>query len=421
MPKSIPATTTFPLLISRVELADGHTHGNLCMSNESGKNEEVAVEKNGEGELDNEAKGTQVFSKENSDTIDLDHGSNKEIKETSDIVNREEPESKVDMAKDKRNEPFIRVIRALSAKGNPKTTPKDNRIKDLPNGDCGDGIVNPFPKDEVADKYWAQRKRLFSKFDEGVKLDKESWYSVTPEAIAGHIAKRVSTMMRSQNDGSGMVILDAFCGVGGNGIGFALQEGVECVICVDIDREKLKMAANNASIYKVNPSKILFVEGNAIDVLRAYKNGSILKRLLKSSDEVDRAQNEIHKGYTISGYDALPDRIDSVFLSPPWGGMNYLQAGNSGYQLSTCIKIIGTNAANDEEGCNGVDLLAMSSKAAKDKNVIYFLPKNVNGFDIGKAAWNIGYRNGVELEQNLLNGKLKTVTVYFTEKPEAHS
>ena len=67
------------------------------------------------------------------------------------------------------------------------------RIKSLPNGDNGDGIINPFPKDEVADKYWAQRKRLFSKFDEGVQLDKESWYSVTPEAIAGHIAQRIST------------------------------------------------------------------------------------------------------------------------------------------------------------------------------------------------------------------------------------
>ena len=62
---------------------------------------------------------------------------------------------------------------------------------DLPNGDCGDGIVNPFPKDEVEDKYWAQRKRFFSKFDNGIQLDKESWYSVTPEAIADHISKRM--------------------------------------------------------------------------------------------------------------------------------------------------------------------------------------------------------------------------------------
>ena len=62
----------------------------------------------------------------------------------------------------------------------------------LANGDCGDGIVNPFPKDEVDDKYWAQRKRFFTKFDDGIELDKESWYSVTPEAIAKHVAKRMA-------------------------------------------------------------------------------------------------------------------------------------------------------------------------------------------------------------------------------------
>lgn len=122
----------------------------------------------------------------------------------------------------------------------------------------------------------------------------------------------------------GIVVLDAFCGVGGNGIGFALQEGISFVICVDIDREKLRMAANNASIYNVDPAKIVFVEGNAVDVLGFYKNGMMLKKLntvdtLSENEESDdQQQEEICNGYTISGYKALPDNIDSVFLSPPW-------------------------------------------------------------------------------------------------------
>lgn len=57
-------------------------------------------------------------------------------------------------------------------------------------------------------KYWNQRFRLFSKFDEGIKLDRESWFSVTPEAIAKHIAERCQCDL----------IVDAFCGVGGNTI-----------------------------------------------------------------------------------------------------------------------------------------------------------------------------------------------------------
>jgi hypothetical protein len=39
-------------------------------------------------------------------------------------------------------------------------------------------------------QYWAQRYRLFSRYDEGIQLDEESWYSVTPEKIAEHIAER---------------------------------------------------------------------------------------------------------------------------------------------------------------------------------------------------------------------------------------
>ncbi len=57
-------------------------------------------------------------------------------------------------------------------------------------------------------KYWFQRYRLFSRFDQGIKLDTESWYSVTPEKIAQHIAERCRCD----------VIVDGFCGVGGNAI-----------------------------------------------------------------------------------------------------------------------------------------------------------------------------------------------------------
>ena len=58
------------------------------------------------------------------------------------------------------------------------------------------------------EKYWFQRYRLFSKYEEGIQLDKESWFSVTPEAIAMHIAERCQCDL----------IVDAFCGVGGNSI-----------------------------------------------------------------------------------------------------------------------------------------------------------------------------------------------------------
>ena len=37
-------------------------------------------------------------------------------------------------------------------------------------------------------KYWLQRYSLFNRFDEGVLMDEEGWYSATPEVIAAHQA-----------------------------------------------------------------------------------------------------------------------------------------------------------------------------------------------------------------------------------------
>jgi trimethylguanosine synthase len=45
-----------------------------------------------------------------------------------------------------------------------------------------------------------------------VLLYPEGWYSVTPELIAAHTARRCA----------GRVVVDAFCGVGGNTIQFAM-------------------------------------------------------------------------------------------------------------------------------------------------------------------------------------------------------
>jgi hypothetical protein len=62
-------------------------------------------------------------------------------------------------------------------------------------------------------KYWYQRYRLFAKYDEGIKMDEEGWFSVTPETIAEHQASRCPAG----------VVVDAFVGVGGNAIQFALR------------------------------------------------------------------------------------------------------------------------------------------------------------------------------------------------------
>jgi hypothetical protein len=43
-------------------------------------------------------------------------------------------------------------------------------------------VPNPHHNPKL-DKYWNQRRRLFSRFDQACKLDEEGWYSVTPEQM----------------------------------------------------------------------------------------------------------------------------------------------------------------------------------------------------------------------------------------------
>lgn len=93
---------------------------------------------------------------------------------------------------------------------------------------CASRSKSPYP--HVPNKYWGQRYRYFSRFDEGVGMDKEGWYSVTPEAIALHIAERVCCD----------VVVDPFVGCGGNAVQFALVSHL--VFAIDIDPVKLEHA-----------------------------------------------------------------------------------------------------------------------------------------------------------------------------------
>ncbi|XP_037658739.1 trimethylguanosine synthase [Choloepus didactylus] len=197
-------------------------------------------------------------------------------------------------------------------------------------------------------KYWAQRYRLFSRFDDGIKLDREGWFSVTPEKIAEHIAGRVSQSFKCD------IVVDAFCGVGGNTIQFALTG--KRVIAIDIDPVKIDLARNNAEVYGV-ADKIEFICGDFL----------LLASRLKA---------------------------DVVFLSPPWGGPDYATAET--FDIRTMMSP------------GGFEIFRLSQKITN--NIVYFLPRNA---DIDQVASLAGPGGQVEIEQNFLNNRLKTITAYF--------
>ena len=172
---------------------------------------------------------------------------------------------------------------------------------------------------------------------------------MTPEVIAKHIA---SHLVGSRQN---TVVLDPFCGCGGNAIAFAGLKEVDLVVCVDKDGQKLKKAAINAQIYGVPDDKMVFIESNAFKVLQCYENGKLNGDVKGASAPTATSENS---GYRVGALELLPQRVDTIFLSPPWGGMDYIKVGKRNYTLKS-IQIEG------EEGTtkDGDDLLAMAAKS----------------------------------------------------------
>ena len=132
---------------------------------------------------------------------------------------------------------------------------------------------NPFG--EKYQKYWDRRYTKFSKFDEGIQTDIEGLYSVGPEEIADKIARKTNAR----------TIVDGFCGIGGNTIGFAKY--ADHVYAIEIDSKRIEMAKNNLKVYGLD-HKVTFIEGDYFD----------------EAPKID---------------------AEAVFIAPPWGGPDYAQ------------------------------------------------------------------------------------------------
>ena len=190
---------------------------------------------------------------------------------------------------------------------------------------------------------------MFSLFDQGIQLDEESWYSVTPEKIAQHIASRCVSSETC-------IVLDAFCGAGGSAIQFALSSPNIHVIAIDIDPSKIDLAICNAKVYKVD-HKIDFIVG---DFITLAKSGL---------------------------------KADVVFLSPPWGGPQYLQ--HEKYYISSMTP-------------DGNLVFEMAKKISQ--NIAFYVPRTSDEDELIKLAGESGF---VDIESNLINKKCKAKTAYY--------
>ncbi|PHJ19460.1 rna cap guanine-n2 methyltransferase, partial [Cystoisospora suis] len=83
-----------------------------------------------------------------------------------------------------------------------------------------------------------RRQEIFHRYDEGIKMDADMWWSATPEDVAVQIAARCSCPL----------LWDGFGGIGGNAVHFA-RGFCGLVIASEISPERVRMAQHNVSIH----------------------------------------------------------------------------------------------------------------------------------------------------------------------------
>ncbi|KAA8545585.1 hypothetical protein F0562_020369 [Nyssa sinensis] len=175
----------------------------------------------------------------------------------------------------------------------------------------------------LVEKYWLQRYDLFSRYDEGIKMDEEGWFSVTPEEIA----------VRHAEMSRGGVVIDCFTGVGGNAIQFAKMS---ChVVAIDIDAKKVELAYNNAKIYGVE-DYIDFIVGDFFQLASSLEGNG-----------------------------------DIAFLSPPWGGPSY--------------KAIENFTLDRLKPKDGYSMFQVAQTITP--NIIMFLPRNIDLHQVEELSW----------------------------------
>ena len=186
------------------------------------------------------------------------------------------------------------------------------------------------------------------------------------------------------------------------------------MIALDTSPVRLACAAHNAALYGV-ADRITFILADWVTWTESY-----LARLEKSQVPEE-------------------EQVEVVFLSPPWGGIEYQTVGDKDNNNDTAAlpppkKRARVDVADCEEGGAGggasklpvattkgggyYPLAALAPLHGRDlfhlarritPHVAYYLPRNVDLLELATLV--DGER--IEIEEEWMSGKLKAVTAYF--------
>ncbi|KEP65403.1 UNVERIFIED_CONTAM: RNA cap guanine-N2 methyltransferase [Hammondia hammondi] len=173
-----------------------------------------------------------------------------------------------------------------------------------------------------------KRFSLFHRFDQGIQLDEDMWWSVSYEDMALQMASCCSCPL----------LWDAFGGVGGNATHFA-RGFCGFVVCSELSPERVRMAKHNVSVYgRQVASRVDFVLGDFRHLSsRIFRQGT----------------------------------FDGIFLAPPWGG--------PAYQASPVFNLRRLGAELD-----AFDIVRNAARLAP--SAALYLPRNTRLGDIQEFA-----------------------------------
>ena len=288
----------------------------------------------------------------------------------------------------------------------------------------GAGGGGPRPPPGVPKKYWDRRLALWRRWEEGVSMDAEGWYSTTPEAAALHMAGAAPRSACSAS--APRIVLELFAGSGGNSVAWLRTLGAGSVlVAVEVHLPRLLQAVGNARVYAddMRGAGVAWVHGDALELLaglgaaargqgRAWCRQGQVERLLALAAQgqggapvgvagVLEALVGCSPGAPGAGAPSAQCVVDVLFLAPPWGGGKYKAACSSGkgrFSLARDLAVTsggGASGGGSGSGAHlrlsGIQLIQAACGAGLAGVVQAFLPKHTGAADIAAA---FGLREG---------------------------
>ncbi|KAH0474804.1 MAG: uncharacterized protein KVP18_003501 [Porospora cf. gigantea A] len=235
--------------------------------------------------------------------------------------------------------------------------------------------------DEISAKWRSRRLELFSRFDDGIRMDANAWQEVTPEAVAAHAAER---LIRIGGQSATPTVVDCCSGVGGNLIQLAMA-GLKTT-GVELCPQRLEDSRHNAAVYGVE-DRINFISADVVtwaanvklDIAQEAASLTPAERLFPP-----------YIGNRLKGR-----RFDFAFVSPPWGGEVY-KTYDHWIMESEVLDIF---------------------QAIKDiaEHVVCFLPRTTRASDLAMLARSVFSCEIIEIEKlySLHPDLIRFVHVYF--------